>query len=249
MCFILTICGCVLFSSCSSTKKLKTSETFHADIASTQKRDSVIKTRLDSSAKINKEKTGVSSEEITQTKTTIDSSSETITLNLSPEFISIDSINGEYLKHEYTTGKPANDYAAADGTQVGYMKPKVFDVNINGNKIHSSRPITSIVIQNKRGSSIVDASTFKVKDSTRQTDKSTVKLNKGDSAHFTGSRDDHAVIDSRVSARSVKRFGMNSWFVIIMSLSLVGGIFAWRMGWLDWFIVLFKRKRTDKTQT
>ncbi len=113
----------VLLCSCSGTRKLKSSEHTTADIATAKSQDSAGVKKQDSTATAVKENTVVTDIDISQTKTTTDTGSETIEVNLQP----VDT----------SKGVPANDYAGA---------AKVYDVEVNGNKIHSSQPISNITI-------------------------------------------------------------------------------------------------------
>lgn len=225
--FILFFIAVLIFlCSCSSTKKIKTNKSLKADISTKATNDSARVKKVDSTGTTITEKTSISSAEVNNVKTTTDSSSETITVNLAD-----DTAKG---------GTKANDYEGA---------PKVYDVTINGNKIHSNRPINNIVIQNKKGSQVIDASAIKTKDSSLQRNNTVVNVNKTDSGTVKQSNENNTVIETKESNVQVKKFGISLNFLLLLLFAGVGLVVAWRTGAISWLLAFFKKKRSDKNQT
>lgn len=224
--FIALVSAAASLCSCSGTRKIKNTVQAKADIKTEKNVDSANIKKVDSTAKASNEKSSVTDTDISQSKTTTDTSSETIEVNLQP----VDT----------SKGTPANDYAGA---------PKVYDVQINGNTIHSSQPIKNVVLHNAKGNKTVEASSIKIKDSSQQKSNTATSVTKLDSGHIVVAEKSHAVVETKTKKLNIKRFGMGFGFWLWLSIGVVGIAVSWRMGWLGWLTAFFKRKKDNSNTT
>lgn len=232
--FILILC----FIACSSTSKNKSSRSSKTTEESHSSKDTAAIKNVDSAAVKNTSSSSVVNTDSSQTKIETDTSSETITVNL-------------YGK-DSTKLRPKNDYEAAewgigDGGTTGnfgfYQNNNApYTIEINGNKIKSNQPIKDVTIQNKKGKQIYDATKLLKKDSSTHIENNQVTVNKKDSSGQKSSADVKKTAVLEEKNKTVKRKSALAGWLIVISITTLFALFAWRMGWLKRLWLFFKPK-------
>lgn len=213
-----------ILASCSTLNKHKSSEAVHqvqhvqanSDSSRIVSSDSVTLSDLESSHKI--------SMDTTATTTTTDDNSETITVNL------LNEAKDSLANH------PANEYAGA---------PSVHDIIIDGHDIHSTQSISNIVLQNRKGRTVIQAKNAKAVDSSGTKNIVSTDSHTLDSGHFINSSTSSAVTDISIKKKDVKRsgtsFGLYIWIAAMIMIIAIGIYF----GWWKWLWAFFRKKQAD----
>lgn len=220
---ILTAAVIMLTPGCSTTRKIKTSETLKIDATSLLKADSGHLVETDSTGQKTEERATVSKRDSVSDKIASTTETETITVHLTP-------LNGSATAID--TSRPANDYTRA---------PQVFDVNINGHTIHSNRPIDNIVIASSRGSQVIDHSRLVQLDSAGAKINTASTVSRLDSGHKSTSDSSHLSLEDKKTSKDVKRSGIRWYWWILLVVAGAAQLYFWPYPWA------FFRRRKDKS--
>jgi hypothetical protein len=213
-----------ILASCSNSKKITTFEKEKASLASTKTQESNSVKKADSSGIAITEHSAISSLDSSSGSSIKNESSETITVHLD-------------------TSKKVNDFEGA---------PAVFEVNINGNKITSNKPIKDVVVKNKNGSQTFNNFNLKKQDSSGTKAVVAAEKNTSDSTNASGSESLNISSEKEKGSttKTNKGFSLGSkiiFWVIAAGLVFCGFYFGWFGRIFTWFLALLKRKKNEKT--
>lgn len=214
---MIAIAVIILFASCSSMRKIKSSEKIHSDIISGHSIDSAAVSKKDSAGTVTYASMTVSKKDSSHVKTDETNAEETISVTL--------------RKDTAGPGHLMNDYEAA--------APVISDIEIDGHKIHSSQGIDNVTIKNKNGTLKIDASKLQVSDSNAQASSQTSIRHSFDSMFKADHDTLHQELDFQSKNKEVKRTGFGFGGYALIGGGLLFLFFAWRWGWLR------KKKKKD----
>lgn len=217
--FLIIAALFIFFASCTSTRKIKTSESIKTTIKTQTSHDSAGVSKVDSSGTRTTDEATATTVDSSVSKTTTDSQTNTIIVNL----------EADTAKH----GHRANDYEGA---------PIIDEITVNGNKIQANRRIKNVIITNSKGTQTIEANQVRRTDTTGKKATETSQVTRTDSNHNTGSTSTDITIDEKSKGKNVERTGASVliWLPILILL-IVGGYFAWRFG-------LFTKRRLPGNQ-